>query len=204
MNIDPHKILKNAMTQETPISPRTRAQIVSGASWFGLDTFGDPAVEALIAGALVWLEAVKLDHKPRWLALLGKSGIGKTAIAKRIWKSMVNNRKTETPECAFSPRMIYWPDLVKRLRTGEGMEMTLDFENWPFLILDDICAERDSTGFASEQLNTILGRRAGKWTIITSNKFLSQLADMELRIADRMQRDGSIVVESTAKSHASR
>lgn len=70
--------------------------------------------------------------------------------------------------------------------------------------LDDNGAERDTTGFASEQLNTLLGCRADKWTILTSNLSLSQLGDIDPRIADRMIRSPNIIVQLSTISHSLR
>jgi DNA replication protein DnaC len=75
---------------------------------------------------------------------------------------------------------------------------------WPALFLDDICAERDTTGFTSEQLNTLLGCRENKWTVITSNKLLHQIAELEPRLADRIIRAPNIFIEVNTKSHALR
>ena len=74
--------------------------------------------------------------------------------------------------------------------------------DWPVLFLDDIGAERDTTGFASEQLNTLIGCRADKWTILTSNLFLEQLGLIDLRIADRIIRAPNHFIEVNTKSHA--
>jgi DNA replication protein DnaC len=76
--------------------------------------------------------------------------------------------------------------------------------SWPVLFLDDIGAERDSTGFASENLNTLIGCRANRWTIITSNLMLEQLAAIDPRISDRMIRKPNIVVEVNTVSHSLR
>lgn len=75
---------------------------------------------------------------------------------------------------------------------------------WPFLVLDEVGAERDNTGFASEQLATLLGCRVGRWTIITSNMTLEQFRAIDGRIFSRLFRDNGTVVEVDAKDFGMR
>lgn len=142
----------------------------------------------------------KTTYRPSWLTLLGKTGTGKTHCAEQVWKKRhvhFNWRKTE-----WCPSKIYWPEFVALLRSGEAYERIRDMANWPMLFLDDICAERDTTGFASEQLCALLGQRAGRWTIITSNKTLQQIADLDVRLADRLVREpGNELVEVISQSY---
>jgi DNA replication protein DnaC len=79
------------------------------------------------------------------------------------------------------------------------MANLLDMGSWPLLVIDDIGAERDQTGFASEKLNMLLGMRVGKWTVITSNLLLKALSKVDDRIASRMFRErGNLVIEIQA------
>lgn len=104
---------------------------------------------------------------------------------------------------------VYWPEMVGRLRDvddREGREKFKEMAKWPVLFLDDIGAERDHTGFSSDQLNSILGQRVGKWTIITSNLPLHKIAEIDVRISDRMVREkGNELIELEGlKSYALR
>lgn len=146
--------------------------------------------------------AMKENHPPRWLSLLGTSGNGKTHLAKRAWRFAC--KRFGWDKTGYLPEFIYWPDFVDRLRSGDAYEHFNDLKNWPVLALDDIGAERDSTGFASEKLNTLLGCRAGQWTILTSNLGLDQLETVDRRISSRIVRDNNIWVESTAEDYALR
>lgn len=106
-------------------------------------------------------------------------------------------------EFCHSP--IFWPQFVSELRSGDAYAKLRDMARWPVLFVDDIGAERDTTGFAAEQLNTLLGSRVGKWTIITSNLNLEQLAGIDPRISDRIIREpGNEYIELTTKSYAVR
>lgn len=65
-----------------------------------------------------------------------------------------------------------------------------------FVVFDELGADRDPSGHIRDCLARTLCSRVGKWTIITSNKTLEQIgADIDTRIASRMIRDGSEVVE---------
>lgn len=146
--------------------------------------------------------AMKADASPRWLSLLGFTGTGKTHCAKRLWSVFSKKFQWHTMEFIHSP--IYWPKFVSTLRSGGGYAKLEEMQHWPILFLDDICAERDTTGFASEQLNTLLGCRVDHWTIITSNLWLEQIGAVDPRIADRMIRSPNIFCEINTKSHALR
>ena len=78
---------------------------------------------------------------------------------------------------------------MQKLRAGDAFEMRSEMKRWPVLFLDDIGAERDPSGFAAEELNTLLGCRVGKWTLITSNKDADALQAIDGRIYSRLIRD---------------
>lgn len=139
---------------------------------------------------------------PRWITIHGNSGTGKTHCARRLWNSL--SLRSDWREASFLHEEVYWPAFVSDLRSGEAYARLKDMQNWPVLFMDDICAERDTSGFASEQLNTLLGRRVNKWTILTSNLSLGQIAGIDSRMADRVIRYPNIAVEVNTRSHALR
>ena len=104
----------------------------------------------------------------------------------------------------FRERLIYWPAFVSDLRSGSAYDLEREMQTWPMLCLDDIGAERDNTGFASEHLNALLGCRVGRWTIITSNLSLEQIGAIDPRIADRMIREPNIMIEMDCSSYTMR
>ena len=130
---------------------------------------------------------------PRWLSFVGPSDQGKTFLAKLIWTTM--RPLLSTSHCDYVTSLVYWPGFVDELRAGNAYARARDMRKWPLLVIDDIGAERDTTGFATEQLNTLLGCRTGKWTVLTANLTLEQIAASEPRIASRMIRDGSVAVD---------
>jgi len=148
------------------------------------------------------LGAFKANLEPRWLTILGNSGTGKTHVASAAWDYM--QKRSDWSEQTFIHSRVYWPSLVASMRGGVGYEHVIEMYKWPVLFLDDICAERDTTGFAGEQLNTLLGCRMGKWTIITSNLLLNQIGETEPRLADRMIRKPNLLAEVKTTSYALR
>lgn len=169
--------------------------------WLGIETFDDPALIGMVVACARWAlrfkNAVSIAQFPyrrgAWVTLLGKTGTGKTKSATKLWEWSSSRERCRVMwmGCAYQHRQIYWPKFIDELRSQEKWphEMYRDIINWPVLFLDDIGAERDTTGFASEKLNTLLGCRVGKWTILTSNLDLSQLGQIDPRIADRIIRE---------------
>jgi DNA replication protein DnaC len=157
-----------------------------------------PAIDA--AGR--WVEAFRADAAPRWLSLTGKTGTGKTHIASRVFRWA--RSRSDTSRTAYIVNQVYWPGFVSELKAGTAYYRLRDMAIWPVMFLDDIGAERDTSGFATEQLNTLLGQRMDRWTILTSNLLLPQLAAIEPRIADRIIRPPNLRAELNFESYARR
>lgn len=186
------------------LAPPTKAalpNIAEWAAWLKLKTHQDRELEALVFKCAEFSMGIRDRREPRWLSLLGTTGTGKTHCAKQLWTKL-RNRLPGTSE--YQPSFIYWPQFVNELRGGEAYGLVRDMQRWPLLCLDDVGAERDTTGFASEHLNTLLGCRAGKWTILTSNLNLEQLGVVDNRIADRIIRQPNLFVELSTESHSLR
>ena len=149
-----------------------------------------------------WARDVRDGEKPRWLSLLGSSGTGKTHIAKCLWNWLSKKEDFEY-RCEFIPQWIYWPKLVEDLRSGNAYNRYRDMMRWKYLVLDEVCAE-NQTEFSTEKLHNLLGSRVGRWTIVTSNKRAVDIAVMDRRIASRMARGGSYVVDIRTKDYSLR
>ena len=139
---------------------------------------------------------------PAWISFLGVTGVGKSHCAKRLWEYAKN--RSDWSNSAFLPEVIYWPAFVSDLKGGAAFDRIKDMRNWPVLLLDDVGADRDTTGFATEQLNQLLGCRENKWTILTSNLTLENLASSEPRIADRIIRPPNRFIQVNTESYACR
>lgn len=110
----------------------------------------------------------------------------------------------KTTEAGYFQNVIHWPSFVQDLRSGNAYDMVKDMRSWPFLIIDELGGERDTTGFSAEQLSTLLGTRVGKWTMITSNLSIEAIERFDVRVASRLFRDGGIVVEINSPDYSLR
>lgn len=180
----------------------TRGLLDDWARWLGLQTFADPEIEKLIGCCREWAKAFKDGGAPRWLTLLGSCGVGKTHCAKRLF--FWANGHTPSAPTAFIPHVIYWPDFVQRLRAGESFAKRDDMKIWPVLLLDDVGAERDASGFAAEELNTLLGCRGMRWTLLTSNLTMKRLEEVDKRLASRVVRGDNILCQVDTEDYALR
>lgn len=88
-----------------------------------------------------------------------------------------------------------WRKTCSDLKQGDyGLIDDLS-EDW-LVVLDDIGTAHDPSGFITASLDRILNSRLRKWTVITCNFLLKDIAErMDVRIASRMLRDDSVVVE---------
>jgi DNA replication protein DnaC len=162
------------------------------ADWLGFQTFGDEKLVAAVLAAQEWASAFKSKSSPRWFSAIGNSGTGKTHICKRLWNYAKDN--SDWSKFDYFPSVIFWPDFVQKLRAGDAFEMRTEMKRWPVLFLDDIGAERDTSGFASEELNTLLGCRMDRWTLLTSNLDIEAISRIDGRIASRLIRGKNICV----------
>lgn len=175
------------------------------AAWLRLSLDADGSLDGMVGACAKYLNERRGGGKPCWLTLLGKKGTGKTHCATRVFQHIAG--QSDWMAFAYLPSPVYWPKLVEELRARDddaGMRY-LELMSQPVVLLDDIGAERDTTGFAMEKLNTLLGARTGRWTIITSNLLLAHLSKSEPRIGDRIVREpGNQWAEVLAESWALR
>ncbi|NDB65346.1 MAG: ATP-binding protein [Euryarchaeota archaeon] len=186
---------KTPRTQDRPINT------IVWAKWFKIDPV-DEDVERMIVAASQWALSVEHEDRPRWLSLLGNSGVGKTHVARRLW-DWLRTRPNWDNKADYSPQWIYWPQYIEELRDRGNYEKFRDMARWPFLVLDDVLAERQSD-WSTEKLHNLLGARDKRWTIITSNKSAGEIAQVDVRIASRMARNGSKVVYLKSKDYSFR
>jgi chromosomal replication initiation ATPase DnaA len=156
----------------------------------------------MVNACAVWHDDYQVADSPRWLSLIGSSGTGKTHCAEKLWR--VAKAQADWSRCAYLPSKIYWPDFVQKLRTGDFYAMRNDMKRWPVLFLDDVGAERDPNGFAAEELNTLLGCRVGKWTLLTSNLDLDGIRRIDARLSSRLIRGDNITVGVNTTDYATR
>lgn len=181
------------ITPSTTIQPRP-------FNW-AFDTLGDPNLEKMLNATTAFAEAILVKESPRWLSLLGTSGAGKTHLSKKLlefWRGVSGWRKVGGSAGTFyrlgDSRFVSWRKFIDRQKSGQFGEIQ-GIRETEFVIIDDIGAERDPSGFAKERLDDIADARLGKWTVFTSNLLLAQIAAIDKRIASRLIRCGSKVIE---------
>lgn len=144
-------------------------------------TLNDPQLELMKTETARFITAWKRGYTPRWLSLVGTSGSGKTMLARKIKDICCGEFRT-------------WTRITNYLREGE-YRWFQDLIRKELLIVDDIGAEYQ-TGFVAAKLYELLSERVGKWTVLTANLSLENIGNkLDPRIASRMIRDGSIVVD---------
>ncbi len=146
-----------------------------------------------------------LRDQAHWLTLSGQSGAGKTHLARQIHRYWQKRAGWATIQgragavCSLrESTFLSWRRFMERQRGGAFDELQ-DVRAMQFLVIDDIGAEHDPNGFARARLDELIDGRLGKWTVITTNLSLDEIHDkLDGRIASRMKRGGSRVIETTA------
>jgi DNA replication protein DnaC len=164
------------------------------AEWFQIKLCNDAAIMAMVEAGARWVRAIKNGEDARWLILLGSSGIGKTLITDRIWRWLKTTPDFRA-EGDYDPVKLYWPQFVDKLRSQQGYGLFNAACVWPYTYVDDVCSESMSE-FSTEKLHNLLGSRDRKWTIVTSNKSLDEIGNLDTRISSRLIRNQSNLVQA--------
>jgi DNA replication protein DnaC len=175
-------------------------------------------VDDMLRNARQFIADIVNGAEPRWLVLVGESGCGKTYLAERIvaWLKIygrgVYTRERERLKrngvssfwlyAQAGPFMCRWSRLLGQLRSGEYHRLDVAAEDW-FKAIDDLGtdalgADGEATQFAVSKMGDLLDRRLRKWTVITTNFSRKQIAEkFDVRIASRLMRHGSVIVDAT-------
>lgn len=192
--------LMEPVTKEQP-SPTISKRFKRLAKY---ETLGEPALEEFLEAASAFIASVNFT-RPYWLTLCSKSGTGKTLLARAAYRQFMEQNRFEFSYDRSRNRIqgntsmfVDWRKFCDNLRGG-AYELVDDLcEEW-FVIIDDLGAERDTTGFIAAATDRILNSRRDKWTLITTNLPLSEIGNrIDPRVASRMIRDNNQVVEIEA------
>lgn len=184
----------------------------ASANWaWEYETCGDPELVRMLSAARRFVSAMQLNETPHWLCLLGPSGAGKTHLSKKIvryWREKAGWWKLEAKGGTIlqlkESRFVSWRAFMDRQKAGEFSEIDTLIQ-LPFVVIDDLGAEHDPSGFAKSRLDRIADARLNKWTVFTSNLLLGQIAkDIDPRISSRMIRGQNTVIETSAIDYSLR
>lgn len=148
------------------------------------------------------------------LTFCGISGTGKTFLSDCIlnelgrdkWGQLSNVqgfiRGGELVRATYMRRD--WRKVSDGFKSAQ-YEIVEDLEKTFLLMLDDIGADHDPSGVGVSKLDRILRSRFGKWTILTCNLALPQIAEkLDARIASFLIRDENRVFEMSTEDYATR
>lgn len=183
---------------------------LSSGGFADFKDFGEAQLSDLRTFACFFALAIQAAEQPHWLSMLGATGNGKTHLAKLLYRVA----KSRTPPASIVPgrvkypwetlidgarcQFIDWRTFCGKLLDKQWHLLDEVCDAW-FVVLDDIGTEHDPSGVLKNALDRILNSRIGMWTVITSNLFYDQIAEkLDVRIASRMRRCGSVVVETNA------
>ena len=192
--------LKAPLTKAQP-NPTILQRFKSRARF---ETLGEAPLERALEGAAAFAASVNFTP-PYWLSLCGKSGTGKTLLARAVYRQFMDQNRFELSFDRARNRIqgntamfVDWRKFCDQIRGG-AYELIEDVCDEWLVVIDDLGAERDTTGFIAAATDRILNSRRGKWTLITTNLPLSEIGDrIDPRVASRMIRGSNQVVEIEA------
>ena len=174
------------------------------ASFREFQTLGDPELELILGGFERLCNEMRAGEAPRWLTLIGDSGTGKSMLSEMVHKWAKKNFTVNPgngPNGIDTYRDIIFvkcKDIIDREKATQWTYTKRICEAF-FVVIDDLGAPRDKNEFLADCYARICEERLGKWTIITTNKPLARIAEeIDARIASRMIRGGSEVIEASA------
>ena len=152
----------------------------------------------------------EMPERGYMLSFLGKAGTGKTMLARAILDHAKRYHGYFINEnlCGITQRREIYFRTAKKIadmvydRDREGLE---DLAKAWLLVIDDLGTGFDKSGYALSEIENLIDRRLGKYTVITSNMDLSGVANnLDPRIASRLVRDNNIVVGCDTADYAMR
>lgn len=158
-------------------------------------TCGDPVLENMLKHAVEFELKVKRNEPAHWLSFVGGTGTGKTMLSEIIFNAVRNVPHVRShATLVMGAHKIHWPDFSSRVIKGEGYRFD-QIKDANFVVIDEMSVGSDKNGFERDLLWRVIYSRVGKFTVINTNLTMDAIEALNARIASRMVRDGSIVVE---------
>lgn len=173
-------------------------------------TDSQKCLEKALQEADLYIDSIEQHKTPYWLSFSGRSGTGKTYLAKMIFKYILRHIAKDYDigernsiylgNCYFTTA----DKLAEKWRTMMRAYIP-EISEADFLVVDDIGTTADKSGFITDAMYSLLSRRLGRWTILTTNLTYKAISEQfDERLADRMIRDDNRVVKFDCDSFVKR
>ncbi len=135
---------------------------------------------------------------PYWLTILGPSGVGKTLVLRQLYQTLADHDERwpiqtrsdgseRSPNCAHVQPGL---DLEHHRRPAE-------YGRFDLIYLEDYGATsgKGAGAVTFDRATELLLYRPFRWTLIDANMSFAELGALAPRVASRLVRDGSILIE---------
>lgn len=157
------------------------------------------ARQTMFGEAAKFADAMVAGENPYWLVMLGVSDIGKTHLARelKVYAEKRLHGFVDPKNGNYWQKEFIFLDHRKFSKAIKGGDY--DIVNRVgkafFAVIDDLLASRDPSGFVLNETEDIINMRLGRWTVITSNHTMDNLRKKDMRIASRLRRNGSVILD---------
>ena len=140
-----------------------------------------------------FVREIRAKQSPRWLTLWGRSGTGKTFLARSIHGMFPGKA-----------HWLDWVDLCRRYQCKEDITGRLRWAcDAALVVIDDAGAEHQTPATLA-LLHGLLQARIRRWTIITTNLSPDAWRQRDERIGSRIIRDGNTHADCSTLDFAAR
>lgn len=173
------------------------------AAWPWRYSVYDPGVRGVLVAVLVWCSDVITRQEPHWLTLLGPSGIGKTFILKQalaFLRAHEEDWKPRTPTGFRLPSIVH----LKPSIDLDAYDAAKEFAGRDLVYVEDVGSgqglDKGAGAVLAGRIAELLQLRTGKWTLLCANLGIEDIeTKIDGRIASRLKRDGSVLIEISNK-----
>ncbi|MEN3940694.1 hypothetical protein WJU23_05315 [Prosthecobacter sp. SYSU 5D2] len=162
------------------------------------------ALRPILPRVQEFVSAIIRKEPPRWLSLLGPSGVGKTHILKQAMSALraAHSRgawSIKTSTGWRGPQMAH----IIPAEDLSDWKAPKDYARYDVIYIEDIGSgalmDKGAGGVITSRIKELLQLRSGKWTMLCANLYRGEIETaMDGRIASRLKRDGSTCIEIPA------
>ncbi len=156
-----------------------------------------PELRPVLAAVQAFCSAVLRREPPRrWLSLLGPSGVGKTHVLKQAFACLRAAWRLPTATGWRGPQMAH---LIPAIDLAD-YRAARDYAAYDLIYIEDIgsgaALDKGAGAVTRSRVAELLQLRSAKWTMLDANLYRKEIdAQLDGRIASRLKRDGSWLVE---------